>query len=446
MVDTAGPIAAAGRSASAGMNGALGELALVDTLPALRLQLSRQVAHWVTAAGRLRELERFASPEAWAGLERYLGEALRRNLLESIDRLQARGAAVQAALASAQNEADLDAVRRRLVVFRGSYLRVETTLDFYADAVNTRTNPYLAALLRACDVLASRSMFQVLDAGGKPTPHVLTYLDKGLGASILRAGLRLWDVATESPVAAIKIVPHNLYRPTALIHEAGHQVSHMVGWHEELAALLARRLAPSGAALADVWASWVPEITADAFAFVHAGYASIAGLHDVLAGDEGYVFRFTPGDPHPVGYLRVLLGVEMCRQCYGAGPWDGLAFAWIRAHPLAAAPPGIANLLGRSLPLLPQVAELSLRAPLRAFGGKSLCGLVDPDRVRPDVLLRLKAQVGPALYTSPHWLFTEGLRLLALTGYRSATLPEQAAEALSEQEGWMLRLGKAQTA
>ena len=50
-----------------------------------------------------------------------------------------------------------------------------------------------AALLRACDTLAYRSMAQILDQIGQPTPAVLTYIDKGLGASILKAGLRLWD-------------------------------------------------------------------------------------------------------------------------------------------------------------------------------------------------------------------------------------------------------------
>mgnify|MGYP006993421107 CR=1 FL=1 len=36
-------------------------------------------------------------------------------------------------------------------------------------------------------------MAQLLDQLGKSTPVVLTYIDKGLGASILKAGLRLWD-------------------------------------------------------------------------------------------------------------------------------------------------------------------------------------------------------------------------------------------------------------
>jgi hypothetical protein len=303
----------------------------------------------------------------------------------------------------------------------------------------------MAALLRTCDLLAGRSMFTVLDTRGIPTPYVLTYLEKGLGASILRAGLRLWDAVTESPAAVIKITQHNLYRPTALIHEAGHQVSHLVSWHTELSPVFTRRLAAGGTELAEIWSSWTSEITADTFAFVHTGYAALAGLHDVLSGGEGTIYRFLPGDPHPIGWLRVLLGVEMCRLTYGSGPWDDLAEAWLASYPLEHAPAHVRELLARSVSLLPQIANLCLCEPLRAFGNKPITTLVDPERVRPATLQRLEDQVGPALYTSPHWLFTEGLRLLALTGYRAATLPEQASEVIAQQEAWMLRLGESLT-
>lgn len=414
---------------------------MIEPVETARRQLARQVAHWTLAASRLKDLERFASSDAWNGLERYLGLAIRQNLMAAIDRLKEQAAALRAALDSARTDADLEHVRRQLVAFRGRYLRSEATLDFYADAINTRTSPYVAGLLRACDVLAGRSMFALLDQGGKPTPLVLTYVDKGLGASILKAGLRLWDGGTISPVAAIKIVQHNLYHPTAIIHEAGHQVAHIVGWNDELAAALERGLASESKALAGMWASWATEVAADAFAFVHTGYAAVAGLHDVLAGDDAFVFQFRPGDPHPISYLRVLLGIEMCHQCFGAGPWDDLARAWTRDYPLENAKSGMQELLPRSLPLLPRVAEISLRRPMRAFGGRPLIALIDPERVKPEALFRLEEQVGPALFTSPHWLFTESLRLLALTGFRAATLPDQAVAVLKQQEAWMLRLG-----
>ena len=90
-------------------------------------------------------------------------------------------------------------LQQRLLAFRRKFIRAETTLDFYADAINTRTSPHMAGLLRACDILAHRSMSPLLDQLGHTTPVVLTYIDKGLGASILKAGLRLWDGGAENP-------------------------------------------------------------------------------------------------------------------------------------------------------------------------------------------------------------------------------------------------------
>lgn len=414
-----------------------------ESLNTIHQQIARQVEHWSLAASRLEAFENLASPGAWDGLERYLGIAIRRSLQGAIVRLQQQAAALRAVSNRAQTVEDLERVRRQVVDFRKRYLRTETTLDFYADSVNTRTNPEVAAVLRSCDVLARRSMVAVLDQLGRTTPPVLTYIDKGLGASILKAGLRLWDGSTENPAAVIKIVRHNLYRPTSLIHEAGHQVAHIVGWNEELAAALESGLSGESRDVAKIWATWASEIAGDAFAFVHTGYAAVTGLHDVLAGDDIFVFRYREYDPHPVSYIRVLLGIEMCRQFYGAGPWDDLAQAWTRSYPLENAESTIRELLRRSLPLLPQVVEISLRTPMRAFKGRPLIALIDPGRVRPETLMQLERRTGPALFTSPHWVWAEPVRLLALTGFRAATSPRRALEILRQQKAWMLRLGAA---
>ena len=254
--------------------------------------------------------------------------------------------------------------------------------------------------------------------------------------------MRLWDGTSESPVAAIKIVRHNLHRPTALIHETGHQAAHITGWNEELAAALETGLKGASSDLASAWASWTTEIAADAFAFVHTGYACVAALHDVVAGEKSAVFRYTPGDPHPISYLRVLLGVEMCRQFYGAGPWDELALVWTRDYPLEKAVK-TEPLLRSSLPVLPNIVDITLHRPMRAFGGRPLSALIDPLRVSPEALDGLERRLGVALYTSMHWIWTEALRLLALTGLKAATMPQQT-EALQKQQGtWMLRLGGA---
>ncbi|MCE3244400.1 MAG: hypothetical protein K0S72_523 [Arthrobacter sp.] len=417
-----------------------------DPAGALKAQLGRQVVHWTKAAARLQDLDDLAAPTAWGNLERYLGVCLRQHLATVVAQLDREGVVLQSALAAAVSAADLLAVRRQLLAFRHRYTRVETTLDFYGDAINTRTRSTIAGYLRACDTLAHRSMAQLLDQLGKPTPVALTYIDKGLGASILKAGLRLWDGTSLNPVAAIKITRHNLLRPTALIHEAGHQAAHIVGWTEELASRLSTGLANAPGGVAEVWAGWASEIAADAFAFVHTGYASVAALHDVLAGDGAAVLRHNPGDPHPVSYLRVLLGVEMCRQSYGAGPWDDLARAWTQLYSPQRAAGATGSLLQASLPVLPAAVRIILREPMRAFDGRSLATLINPERVRPEVLLAMEQQLGAALYTSMHWIWTEALRLLALSGLRAATTPEQTVDPNARPEAWLLRLGGAMQA
>jgi hypothetical protein len=414
-----------------------------DSHTAIKTQLTRQVAHWTRAAARLQDLDDLASPAAWNNLERYLGLSIRRHLSMVVAQLDREAVLLQAALAAAVSSAELAAVRRQLLAFRNRYTRVETTLDYFADAINTRTQPKIAGYLRACDTLAHRSMAQLMDQLGKPTPVALTYIDKGLGASILKAGLRLWDGTSLNPVAAIKITRHNLLRPTALIHEAGHQAAHIVGWTEELASKLESGLANAPDGVAEIWAGWASEIAADAFAFVHTGYASVAALQDVLAGEDALVFRHIPRDPHPISYIRVLLGVEMCRQFYGGGAWDDLARSWTQLYPLERARGATESLLRASVPLLLDIVRVTLREPMRAFDGRPLIALINPERVRPESLLAMEAQLGAALYTSMHWIWTEALRLLALSGLHTATKPERKAETFTQPEEWMLRLGGA---
>lgn len=106
-------------------------------------------------------------------------------------------------------------IRRGVLLLRHRYLQAETVLDFYGDAINTRTNSTMRALLRGYDTLAGDSMAASLGPLGIPAPPALVYLDKGLGAAVLRAGVRLWDQAHPSPAAAIKLTRHNLSYPTA---------------------------------------------------------------------------------------------------------------------------------------------------------------------------------------------------------------------------------------
>jgi hypothetical protein len=132
------------------------------------------------ARGAVARLDDIASAEAWKQMEQYLGVALRGHLRGVAERAMRRGELLRAALLAAESERELVAVRRELIAFRRHYLRAETTVDFFADAINTRTNPMQGALLRALDTLAHRSMAGILEPLGYEPPVALTYIDKGL--------------------------------------------------------------------------------------------------------------------------------------------------------------------------------------------------------------------------------------------------------------------------
>lgn len=418
--------------------GAAAPTARDANMAALRTQVCRELAHWRAAIDRLAEHTSFAAPSAWHELETYLGVALRGNLDDAVTRLRARAAAVEAAFAAAETVADLAALERDIVALRRRYTQAETLVAFYCTAVNSRTGDEVGSLLRACDVLARACMATILEPMRLPVPPTLCYVSPGLGASILSAGLRLWDGITVSAVAAIRTTWHNLLTPTSICHEAGHFANSATGWNDELADAFAARLPDD---LGRTFAGWAHEIAADAVAFCTTGYGSVAALHDVVAGDDNPVFMTLPLDPHPPPYLRVLLNIAFCRRFYGAGPWDDMSTAWLDAHPLSHADPGDRTPLARARDHLDDVAEIILRHPYRAFGDRPVTALADPMRVRPDALNELRHSAGPALFTSSYWLRREPLRILALSGYRVATEPESTPDLLAETRGWMRRLG-----
>jgi hypothetical protein len=405
----------------------------------LRRETGRQLEHWRLAAVRLGDLDAVAPASLWHGLEHYLGVSLRQTLREIVARLIRTADDIARRLARANSPDAVAEIRTALLALRRSYSRAETSVDFFEDALATRSAPETGALLRACDHIATRSMAEALTPLGRQVPAALTYLDAGLGASVLKAGLRLWDGTAENPVAAIKVTRHNVLRPTAVIHEAGHQVANMLGWNEQLrTALLA-----TGAdrRTGETYASWATEIAADAFAFAHTGYASVAALHDVIDGPDDGVFQYLPADPHPVGYVRLLLAVEWCRLSYGAGPWDVMAATWSAHHPVTRAPDDLREFLAACVAALPQIAAVVLRDTYPAFSGGALTSIVDPQRVSPAALAQLEGSLGNAAPTSPYWLWNESIRLLALNGYRAAEGAMGLRAAAARQEQWMLRLG-----
>lgn len=406
----------------------------------IKTSLSRQVNHWLQAASRLSALDHLASGYAWQGIDHKLGVLLKDSLQQSIGRVVTMGTMLKQQLNQLKESPPPPSLNRGLLQLRDRYLKVEETIHFYTVAINSRTTPGVASLLRACDILCMKSMQRLLEPLGKETPPVLTYIDKGVGASILKAGLRLWD-GNVSPVAAIKITQHNLFRPTAIIHETGHQVAHITGWNEELATAFRSQLKNHSPLVGEAFASWASEIAADAFAFVHTGYAAVAALHDVVSGYIPAVFTYRMNDPHPISYLRVLLNIEMCRQFFGKGSWDDLENSFKNTYDINLVNFSSVGLIKLCTNALMDAVNLILKIPYRCFSGRALSQIISPAKVSPQALERLEYIAGPALYTSHAWVWNECIALLALNGYKIGTGEGDLPALYKQQEEWMMKLG-----
>lgn len=135
-----------------------------------RAALGSEARHWRRACGALGDLEMGASASAWKELESYLGESVRKSLTGQAKRLTAQADRVLFALEAAQTMADLAKARSELLTLRRRYTRAEAMVDFYCEAVNTRTSPRIAAVLRGLDTLAVHSMDVVLRPLGIESP------------------------------------------------------------------------------------------------------------------------------------------------------------------------------------------------------------------------------------------------------------------------------------
>jgi len=406
----------------------------------IRTSLSRQVNHWLQAATRLSSLDHLASGYAWEGVDANIVTSLKQGLQKSIDDVVVMAKGLAKKLQEEQDDASLRSARRMLTELREKYLRVEETIHFYVVAINSRTTPHVSALLRACDVMCFKSMQEILQQLGKETPAVLTYVDKGIGASILKAGLRLWD-GNLSKLAAIKVTQHNLFRPTAIIHETGHQVAHVLNWNDELANQFLSGLRNYPDEVGEAFSSWASEIAADAFAFVHTGYAAVAALHDVLSGTPQSVFAYHRSDPHPICYVRVMMGIEMCRLFYGNGAWDDLEIAFKNDYDIRLVDFSSVKIIHQCIDAMKDAVRIILKVPYHAFNGKAISDLIDPQRVSPQSLLKLESQAGAALFTSHAWIWKECIRLLALVGYKIGVGEGDLSHWYKLQEDWMMKLG-----
>lgn len=405
-------------------------------------QLSVQLLHWELAIGRLQNLNEVASPEGWRQLERQTGAVLRSAIQKSLHELRRNAARIRASSSSMQHAEFAKAIHG----LRRDYLRTETMLDFFADAINSRSSEATGRLLLGLDRLADIALRGVLEPLGHATPPVVTYIDKGLGASILKAGLRLWDRRSINPAASVKVVRHNVLTATSILHEIGHQIGHMTGWNDELRMALRSGL-PNG--LSQVWSSWASEIAADAIAFAYAGHASISALRTVVDGGPSRAFRFIPGDPHPISMLRVLVVSEFAKDTIDkstSAPWVSLENSWKQKYPIRRAPRVVGKIVQKSIPELPKIAGIVMRTKFKSLGNKALVDIVDPRRVSPVQLQKFEYEAGPRAFNLAYIVKSEPIRLLALSGLRISTDPARGREYYQKQYDALQVLGSQELA
>jgi hypothetical protein len=397
--------------------------------------LLRQIEHWLSAAENLANYKNLANDNAWKSLDVFTGKLIDNYLGKNIDELVYKGKAIKI-IVEKSNESNIRELRKKVQNFKADYLKIESTIHFYTSALNTRANKDVGALLKGCDILAQNCLAAFLVPLKKAVPPVITYIDKGIGAAIMKAGLRLWD-GSISPVALIKMTFHNLYRPTSLLHEAGHQIAHILFWNAELAETFKQKLTTKNSIVAKAFAKWSSEIAADAVAFVLTGFAAVAALHDVLDNEDEVVFHYDEFDPHPISFLRVLLNCAFCKIAFGNGPWDKMEQEWLQHFPLTNER-NSTSIIKLSMPLLTDIANIILNEPQVAFGNKSIVQLINIGNTAPENLGKLQAKINNKTLTIES---LNNIQLVALTGYKIGVGIYNNKQEITNMKQSLLRIG-----
>jgi hypothetical protein len=125
-----------------------------------------------------------------------------------------------------------------------------------------------------------------------------------------------------------------------------------------------------------------------------------------------------------------------------AQPWLALERTWIRKYPLEGVSMMVGKIIQESIPELPKISEIVLKTGYKAFNSKALTDLVDPRIVTPTSLAQFERDAGPRAFELPHVVKSDSIRLLALSGWRIATQPDQGHEYYEKQHRALQVLGQ----
>jgi hypothetical protein len=217
---------------------------------------------------------------------------------------------------------------------------------------------------------------------------VACYLAPGHGAAIRRAKTPLPGGGT-NPIAIIRIPRERLIGSgiaSSLVHEVGHQAAGQLD--------LVRSLQPVVSALGrgrdrlvwSLWGSWLSEIVADLWSVTKLGIASTIGLMSVVSLPRFFVFRLSPGDPHPPPIVRVLVSCALGNELYPDPQWQAVARLWNSLYPSTDLDPTLAAVYAEIERTIPVFASLLVNHRPPAFRGRSIAEILSLPERRPNSL------------------------------------------------------------
>jgi len=228
------------------------------------------------------------------------------------------------------------AAQSKLVFLRLRFNAVLSQFHIFADVLTQRSEHEMGVWIAGLDDFAADALS--LPGGYYEMPPVVCYVDRGHGGAIRRARTRL-PGGDPSPVAIIRI-PHERMIgsgiASSLVHETGHEASHLLDLLGPLRKVLALRQqsSQSGVPVWGYWERWISEILADFWGVSKVGVASTLGLVSLVSLPRPFVFRIDAQDPHPTPWIRVKLSCAIGKLLYPHAQWDAIAQLWNVLYPM----------------------------------------------------------------------------------------------------------------
>jgi hypothetical protein len=305
-------------------------------------------------------------------------------------RLGESSAWVAAAAAQARKsgaDADLARLLERKDAASTRVLYVEGIWDFYFDLFVQRLSAF-GERLRAIDRIGA-NCYEDLYLGlgaARPLPTLLpfSYADSGFSPFTYRRGVPLRRLRRNPNLFPLVVLPQhrldNVWALSSVLHEVSHNLQADLGLWDVMPELIGARLTGEGAMpaeIAEVWARWHKEITADMLAVLLGGPAVVESLMDVVGRSRPATLRYNPSGVHPTPVLRVPINLELLRRL-GFGEAAGtLRAAWQRLYPRVTE----ADIPRAMLRSFPRCAELTVDTivfkPFPQLAGKALAQLVE---------------------------------------------------------------------